>query len=330
LVPLPDNTLSKKGNKMKIKLLAIGTLGLLSFLSVGRNFTNTNAYLSTPTSYDYSYRYESVYGKWGFRTGAGGYTTYQPTYTRSVDSVSYYQYNGSLNYDSSGSTDQFTSWPIDLETLVQFRVSNTTWSSTGTDYVPTSSTIGSNVNLSLEKITFQFNNKTDNNYQVWFDSSTLTSSRVMSYRFNTIIINQANYSFVTLQSFIIPAGMNITIVYEDVNSSVYLDALYLKDLGVAYNATYQEGYDLGVSDGYEMGYDTGLTYGEIKGYDEGYVDGATDEGNQMIGAVEIFRSVFTGVRGIFEITVFPGISLGTLGLFPLLGVVLMFFKKVIQ
>lgn len=316
---------------MKNQIAVVSTLSLILLvgLSTNKNFTNANALISGPASYDLSYKYESTYGAWGFRTQAGGFTSNLPTYTRTAD-TSGFQYNGSLNYDASGTPDESTAWPRGLDTLASFRVSNTTWTSFGTDYVPASATIGSNVNLNIQKIAFQFNNNTDHHYQVWFDSSTVTSSRVMSYNLNGVQIQSGNNAFVTLQSYIIPAGFNITIEYEPTNSSVYLDALYLKDLGIASTLDYQDGYDLGVDDGFEMGYDTGLEYGTRLGYEDGYYEGATDEGNNLIGATEIFRRTFTAMRPIFEITVFPGVTLGTLALFPLLGIVLMFFKKVIQ
>jgi hypothetical protein len=317
---------------MKNKIIAVTTLSLITLLSFANNnnFTNANALLASPSDYDLSYRYESVYGAWGFRDGAGAYLSEAtPTFVRSGDTgTGNFQYNGSLNFMGSST---FTAWPRDLQTLVQYRVSNTAWGVlSGADYVPTSVSVGSSINLNIAKITYQFNNLSDNNYRIYFDSSNLTSSRVMSVSYNGVVWQSGNNAFVTFQSYFIPAGQNVQIQYSPVNSVVNLDAIYLKDLGPATTSGYEDGYDLGVADGFEMGYETGVNYGERIGFEDGYYQGATDEGNNLIGATEIFRRTFTGIRPIFEIAIFPGVTLGTLALFPLLGIVMLFFKKVIQ
>jgi hypothetical protein len=316
---------------MKNKIIAVTTLSLITLLSFANNnnFTNANAILSAPTDYDLSYRYESTYGAWGFRDGVGGYLSDStPTFVRTADISGNFQYNGTLNIMG---TSTWTAWPRDLQTLVQYRVSNTTWGLlSGTDYVPTSVSVGSSANLSISKITYQFNNTSDNNYRVYFDSSNLTSSRVMRVSYNGVVWQSGNNSFVTFQSYFIPSGYTVQIQYAESNPLVNLDAIYLKDLGPATTSGYEDGYDQGVADGFEMGYETGINYGERVGFEDGYYQGATDEGNNLIGATEIFRRTFTGIRPIFEIAIFPGVTLGTLALFPLLGIVMLFFKKVIQ
>jgi hypothetical protein len=96
-------------------------------------------------------------------------------------------------------------------------------------------------------------------------------------------------------------------------SARQFNAWYLSEVDADYVGPSDESFN----DGYNLG------------YEDGYAEGV-DVGMSDIRMATLMGTVMNGVGGIFNIAILGNITLGTLALFPLLGVMVMFFKKVIQ
>jgi hypothetical protein len=317
----------------------IGLVGATSFSAL----TPVSAALPAPSEWTYAYRYNASFSTFIVQS-LSNYST--PTYTRTTDG-SYSNYTTTINFSTFGEL-----YP-GLEITQTFNRSNTSWTGS-TTYVPVSTTIGSNSSVGSisNKIYLQFNNTTNKDYLLYFDYSSNFGNSFFNITYNSL--KQITYgsdnlfaSNNTLKQFIIPSNYIISISSNLTSEARYFDAWYLLDLGTS--AAYQEGYDTGNEDGYYEGQEDGfdLGYGEgyeegnadgynegyDTGYDEGYSDGSDFGYTEAIlnnGIVDIISNVFDGMAGIFGISILGGITLGTLTLLPLLGMVLFFFKKFIQ
>jgi hypothetical protein len=97
------------------------------------------------------------------------------------------------------------------------------------------------------------------------------------------------------------------------SSDRQFNAWFLSEVDSDYVAPNDESFN----DGYNLG------------YEDGYVEGV-DVGMSDIRMATLMGAVMNGVGGIFNIAILGNITLGTLALFPLLGIMVLFFKKVIQ
>jgi hypothetical protein len=301
--------------KKQISILSgvIGLVGATTFSAL----TPVSAALTAPTTFDYSYTYQNDFFV------ANQDDDLLPIYTRTTD-ASYYNYTYSGNIDGN--------WPFDI--TMTFNRSNTNWISGSGGFAPFDTKIGSDGTVgSINKLSLSFNNQTNKNYSLFLDlSSTSAFINFMEYSINGFEIGRSDtngftMTFETLGRFYIPSYSTVN-VYTSTNSTqLFLDAWYLQDLGIS--PSYQEGYDTG----YDEGIDQGFADGFFDGYNEGYSDGSDFGYTEAIlnnGIVDIISNVFDGMAGIFGISILGGITLGTLTLLPLLGMVLFFFKKFIQ
>jgi hypothetical protein len=332
----------KLAYKLKGKIMKINQLGILASVfgivgfTTSSNFTNVSAALSAPASWDYKYTKEAAFYEYKLSDTTEAILT--PAYTRTADGV-YYNYEATFTVVSG------------LQITQTFNRSNTSWTGGGTTFWPIDTKIGSNASVgSISKHLFEFDNQTNRNYKLIFDvsSNAPNTSFVQQIYYNTV--DYPTYSTAlrssadTLLYFYIPSYTNFQI-HKQISSALnYFDAWYLEDLGIseAYGQGENDGYDLGYNqgyydgenDGYDMGYNQGYYDGEDDGYALGLVDGYDQGATAMLnngGMFGIMEDVLTGANAIFSIPVFgPTITLGTLALFPLLGVVIFFFKKVIQ
>jgi hypothetical protein len=286
---------------MKNKILAVGTLSLLTLLSFGKTFTNANADLTLDT-YDYAYKQDFT-DYWRVHNQvADAYDN--PIYTR-TGSVSAY------NYEVSTSVEL----PFNVEML--FRLSDTpTWSSSGGGYRPGAlfdSTIGSTSGTNSIKVEFDFNNTTGKTYVLQIDMETAGS--INGYYTGTIV-NDFTYSRISGSGFythVLTPYTNLKWALATTTSARQFNAWYLSEVDADYVGPSEESFN----DGFNLGYEDG--------YAEGVNVGMSD-----IRMATLMGTVMNGVGGIFNIAILGNITLGTLALFPLLGVMVMFFKKVIQ
>jgi hypothetical protein len=65
-------------------------------------------------------------------------------------------------------------------------------------------------------------------------------------------------------------------------------------------------------------------------YNQGYLDGQDVAISNDINFMSILSAAMDSVASIFSINILGSITLGSLALFPLLGIMVLFFKKVIQ
>jgi hypothetical protein len=286
---------------MKNKIVAVGTLSLLTLLSFGKTFTNANADLTLDT-YDYAYKQDFT-DYWRVHNQvADAYDN--PIYTR-TGSVSAY------NYEVSTSVEL----PFNVEML--FRLSDTpTWSSSGGGYRPGAlfdSTIGSTSGTNSIKVEFDFNNTTGKTYVLQIDMETAGS--INGYYTGTIV-NDFTYSRISGSGFythVLTPYTNLKWALATTTSARQFNAWYLSEVDADYVGPSEESFN----DGFNLGYEDG--------YAEGVNVGMSD-----IRMATLMGTVMNGVGGIFNIAILGNITLGTLALFPLLGVMVMFFKKVIQ
>jgi hypothetical protein len=287
---------------MKEKVLAIGTLLLLSILSLdGKNFINANADLAAPT-YDYGY-FQDFTDYWRVHNQVGN--AYDiPIYTRS-GSV------GAYNYTHTGSVQ------LPFQISMTFRLSDTpTWESSGGGYRPGAlfdSSIGSTSGTTAIKVEFGFNNTTGKTYVLQIDMETALG---ISGVYTGTISNSFIYTRSTGTGFythVLPPYTNLNWAVQGSSSSRLFNAWYLTEVDADYVGPSQESFDNGFNAGYE----------------DGYTDGV-NVGMSDIKMATLMGTVMNGVGGIFNIRILGNITLGTLALFPLLGIMVLFFKKVIQ
>jgi hypothetical protein len=323
-------------NKLLITLSStIGAFALFSFTTI----TPVKALLTAPTDYDFRYsRMTTPAGNlWAVADFNGNnptnfYPTYQYVSTNLI-------YTTDLRFETNNASSiGTTGWPVD--TLIQFGHTNTgsfsNWSGNG-DYIPTNTIIGSSLSSTiLSKFTILITNSSPNAYKLTLDTDATSSTRNGFISYNGVafgINGSTNINGTSLSNYYIPAQTTFRYEIGLTSSNFYLDAIYIKDLGITNedlldNAT-NEGYTDGYTDGTSIGYDTG--YGD--GYNDGFNDGelqGSNGGSAPAYAITIFTRAFNTINAIMSIQILPPFTIGTLALFPLLGGILFFFKKVIQ
>jgi hypothetical protein len=240
------------------KLSILMGVGLMTYLStLGQtNLVQTQAALTKPTSYDYSYEYQSSTSRFEYTTESG---QSRSSFTRTADGIyfNYTQTNRSLwvhpNYDGIDNNQY-------LSVDTTFNRSNTTWndyvafSGAPTRYEPTSTFIGSNnaVGSKIGKVDLTFNNFTKNNYQIYIDTSSMTE---LFYRYyvNGVLwdVDSYYYKNTTLTNILLPSSTTLRFELPETSGARYFDAWYIKDLGD--NGAYQQGIDDGYDDAYQDG-----------------------------------------------------------------------------
>lgn len=100
---------------------------------------------------------------------------------------------------------------------------------------------------------------------------------------------------------------------------------------VDYDNGYQSGYNNGLSDGFVDGYNNGYNGGLDEGYDEGYNDGyisGYDDGTSLSTDVRpMFQTLITFIGSVFSLTIFPGVTIGTLASIPIMFALFKWFMK---
>jgi hypothetical protein len=236
-------------------------VGLMTYLStLGQtNLVQTQASLSAPTTYHYNWAYNSTTSRMTF--GGSSLGTSVPYFTRTADGI-YYDYVSVLNDEqNSGGI-----LPDGLEITIDFQRSNTTWADfggLGVSYYPTETKVGSDstVGTISRKFDFTFDNQTNHDYILWFDTSSTSGEhnidqRIDSASFGWYYGTNARLGPTTLSKVLIPSFTTFRFWSQVISAARYMDAFYLQDLGIT--QAYTDGYDLGFDDGYDDGYQDGL------------------------------------------------------------------------
>jgi hypothetical protein len=295
------NPFSPRKDHMKNKIVAVGTLSLLTFLSFGKNIINANADL-IPATYDYAYKQDFT-DYWRVHNQvADAYDN--PIYTRTGSVAAY-------NYEVSTSVEL----PFNVQML--FRLSDTpTWSSSGGGYRPgalSDSSIGSTSATNAVKVEFDFNNTTGKTYVLEIDMETaVTAEGIYTGTISsTFLYNRS--SGTGFFTHVLTPYTNLNWKTTTTTAARQFNGWFLTEVDADYVGPSQESFD----DGFNLGYEDG--------YSEGVNVGMSD-----IRMATLMGTIMNGIGGIFNIQILGNITLGTLALFPLLGVIVLFFKKVIQ
>jgi hypothetical protein len=285
-----------KLHQVGILLSLFGIVGI----TTPSNFNNVQAALPSPTIdiNSISFRNDANFGQWGYYLGTDVWANgpdINALFEREADGT---YWNYFTNFDFGG-----------MEVTMEFNRSNTGWTSSSFYYVPyLTNSIGSNNTVgSISKTNLTFNNQTNKDYLLYLDISSTTDATISNYwymSYNSTFVQVYSDVFrmnvASMKHIYIPSFTNFNIYIATSSSNSYFDAWYLDELGTS--QAFIQGYDVGES--------AVLTSGGMFG---------------------VMETVLTGANAIFSIPVFgPTITLGTLALFPLLGVVIFFFKKVIQ
>lgn len=296
-------------------------------LSGSRLVIATKALLPAPTTYDsvFSYGVTSYGSVWSVADSLGNRNDNLPVFARVFDG-GLYTYTGDLTTSDSGPN---TGW--ELPTLVQIKRSASTWVNlTGSYYVSTSTTLNTTTTSSVsDKLAISITNNTDNAYHFTLDNDSSSSSyRTFEVRYDGQFFYRSTINGTDLTSYYIPPKTTFSLNMQSTSLSIYTDAMYLRNLGLPNEDVIADALEDGYNDGYDDGFDNGTSIG----YDNGYIDGFNESGGgQYSGAIGLFRGLFSSVVSVFSIEILgPGITIGTLTLFPLLAGVFIFFKKVVQ
>jgi hypothetical protein len=286
---------------MKNKIIAVGTLSLLTLLSFGKNITNANADL-IPASYDYAYK-QDFSDYWRVHNQvADAYDN--AIFTRTGVSSPYdYSYSGSVE--------------LPFQVSMTFRKSDTpTWTASGGGYRPGSlsdSTIGSTSATNVVKVEFDFNNTTGKTYVLQIDMETAVTAEGI-YTGTISSTFQYTRSFGTgFYTHVLTPYTNLNWKTTTTTQARQFNGWFLSEVDADYVGPSEESFN----DGFNLG------------YEDGYLEGV-DVGMSDIRMATLMGTIMNGVGGIFNIAILGNITFGTLALFPLLGVIVLFFKKVIQ
>jgi hypothetical protein len=285
-----------KLNKKKISaLLGVGLIGALTFTPT----LNTNALLSVPTNYDWSYRKINVDTStgynWAIKNNGGTTVSHVPYYNKSFDGT-YYDYIHTGYEIKTGLTIAHT-----------FNNSTTDWttiSSTVSRPSDSADSINALNNFSALQIKITIENDTNNNFLFYLDRSSVGNDNDYAYIYtisNVQIGGLYNAIFVAgtanLNTFLIPSNTEVSISQYGWGDDRF-DAWYLQDYGLS--STYSNGYD----DAFD-----------IDAYAEGYSDGLNNNPNILLNGFQAMVGILVNfVLMIVNLEVF-GVSI--LGVFSI-------------
>ncbi len=311
---------------MKLKYWSIGTLSLLSVLSMGRSFNNVNAIdIADPTNYDWKYDYDSTSARMEFTNSTAGASGVAVRYTS--PSASNYE-----TFDTSPIVNGET-FPLELD--MYFGLSTTAWTFSGGYYFPSSGVtfIGSNSATSTA-LKFQsiIKNPTPNFWQIGInlsDSVSSTPRYYLSYEKNISVTNGENLSGTVvkvtgtftrsstdIQWVNIPAYTDLELGLESgTTTAVYVRGLWFKQVGTVPTVDYNDAYN----DGYEVG------------FDNGFIDGQDSSESNVLSRISLLLSTtFGGVRNVLNVKIFDQLTIGTIMLFPFAFVIVSFIFRLIR
>jgi hypothetical protein len=240
--------------KLKNKIFTLLSVFTLVGLTHSLTLKDLNATLTAPITYNINYSWDSLSLRQELGTSTIGGPA--PVYTR-TSSGSFFNYTTTINYSTHSSYI-----PYGLEITMRFNHSNTSWTSVSGGFVPTENRIGSNGSVGTipQKFDFTFDNQTNKDYVLWFDTSSTSGEfnldqRIETSPFGFYYGQHARVGPTSLSKVLLPSFTNLRFWTQSVDSGRYFDAWYLQDLGItqAYTDGYNNGYDIGQADGYSDG-----------------------------------------------------------------------------
>jgi hypothetical protein len=312
---------------MKNKLVAVGTLSLITLLSFGKNITNANAIdISDPIGWDWKYDYDSISANMELTTSSAGTNGIRIPYTS--PSATNYEMD-SRNQALIVGGDEF---PLVLK--MYFGLSTTTWSFDSGSFYPgtTVQTIGSvSASSSLLKFQALIINPTDHTWDVAINlsDSASTPSFFLSYSDNANVSAGNNFagsitqivptffrSSTLIQYFRIPPFTTVDFgLVSATTATVLVRGLWFKEQGQLltnnFDDVYQQGFDAGFQDGFIDGQDSA-------------------ESNVTFRISDLLNRVFRGVAGVFTIKVFDQLTMGTILAFPIAFTIFTFIFRLIR
>jgi hypothetical protein len=215
---------------MKQQLMLVAMLSVGTALTTMGRLKPVAASLTPLASYDYSYTWNATDTEQYLNVNG---VDSIPLYTRTADGI-YFNYTSTFNVIDG------------LIATHTFNRSNSTWQASGTFYKPDENRIGSDntVGNVATKYILNFNNQTNKNYLLYLDLSSSVVTQYADYIINTynnivpVLVKTA------LIQVYVPSYSEVKLQYKVTYSgalATYLDAWYLKDLGIS--DSYQQGLD---------------------------------------------------------------------------------------
>ena len=316
---------------MKNKIVAIGTLSLLTFLSFGKNITNTNAIdIADPAGWTYKYDYDSVSSRFEFTHVSLGSDGLRVPFVQPVSNT--FEANFLTGFDV-GDEEEAVS-PVGFYIMSQ-KTDLGTFTQVGASWYPNTSTIGSNFSTPPvpQKLFLIFSNPTATNYQLGLNITDSGSTANWNYHYlpsNNVSVGalpmeddpaflvSANFVRTTtsIQYWYLPPYSNLVINSPATTTgSIYLRSFWLGEGSTPFVASFEEGYELGKDDGYDLGF--------IDGQDSA-------ESNVTFRISDLLNRVFSGVGTIFNIKVFDQLTMGTVLAFPIAFTIFTFVFRLIR
>jgi hypothetical protein len=267
----------------------------------------TQAALTAPALFDYSFVYDATDGEFQFKDGTNSYT---PEFTRTANGIYF-------NYEYIGDGDGL----LPFEITLSFNRSNTSWTLGTIGYIATDTKIGSN-NLvgTITKKTFVGINNIESDFLLYYDmSSTSAANRGFNYKNNNEnVINFSLSRFILVNDVFnvlyLNAYNNFFLESSSTGGDLYIDSIYFKNLGTSNAFTageqsttaYENGFTAGFGDGYQQGVQEDNAY--ALGYARGLLEGSDMETGSsllilivaLIGFILMIIGFITK-RGIFNL-----------------------------
>lgn len=305
--------------KYQALLFTIGLVG-----ASASPILNANAAISTdPTGWDWKWDYDATSGRMEFTD----------TELTSNGILLPFESYGSGNYSADLPFGwEYTSGkvlPIGIWLYTDYAADADFFFSSPNYYLTTGrSSFGSTSSTTSDlKLLMEFNNPSEHYYYLAFDFSDTTTSSSIFYSYFTASSpagisnaqpsmggNTRNTPFArsttTLDQFFIPPYSKLYIRHNATSTStIRVSGIFISYGGklTAFDTGYDNGYDAGFSDGFESA-----------------------DSDALSSFIGIFEGLMVGIAGIMNISVLGSITLGMIAFFPLVGIVILFFKKVVQ
>ena len=316
---------------MKNKLVAFGTLSLLTLLSFGKNINNVSAIdIADPAGWTYKYDYDAVSSRFEFTHVSLGTDGLRVPFVQPVSNT--FEADFLTGFDV-GDEEEAVS-PVGFYIKSQ-KTDAATFTQVGAAWYPNTDLIGSNFSTPPvpQKLFLIFSNPTATNYQLGLNITDSGSTSNWNYYYlpsdnvsvgalpmedDLALLVSANFvrSTTNIQYWYLPPYSNLVINSNATTTgSIYLRSFWLGEGSTPFVASYEEGYEAGEQDGYANGF--------IDGQD-------STESNISFRISDLLDRVFGGVRNVFSIKIFDDLTIGSVLLFPIAFAVFTFIFRLIR
>jgi hypothetical protein len=317
---------------MKNKIVAVGTLSLITLLSFGKNIINANAIdIADPNGWSFKYDYDTTSSRFEITSQSLGSSGLRVPFVQPTSNTFVANYRTGFDL---GDGDEEAVTPVGFYIMSQ-RTDLGTFTQSGSEWYPNNTTIGSNFSTPPvpQKLFLEFNNPTSTNYQVGINVTDSGTTANWNYFYRPSInvsvganpmesdpafIVSSNFvrSTVSILYFYLPAFSDLVINSPTGSTgSVYFRSFWIGAGSTPFISTFEEGYELGLDDG----------------YDQGYIVGQDSAESNVASRISLLLSrVFGGVAGVFNIKVFDQLTMGTILAFPIAFTIFTFIFRLIR